>query len=112
MQKNLFGVLSKTHEGFELYTYCSNINLSEELEYLWQTEKPIHIKVDSDRRTLLNESDCELYYDRDKDRNYKLHINDINIEDTLEHAIGEKLDITIVTESEEVTNESRYVRAS
>lgn len=103
IKRELFGVLSKTSRGIILFTHKSELNFSLELKHLWQLGCPIHIKIESDTRKLLHENDCEIYYDRDSNRKYKLHINAINIEDVLESAIGKQLYIHIsyTTVSEE-----------
>lgn len=95
MQKNYFGVITKRHDGYILFTHKSEINMSEELKHFWKLDVPVHITIESETRKMLNEDKCEIYYDKDADKKYKLHINDINLEQILEGSIGKQLDITI-----------------
>ena len=98
VNNNYFGVLTKDGKDFKIFTYCSDVNLSEKLRNFWQKDIPVHIKIETNNKRLLDESKCELYYDRDKNREYKLHINGINIEEILQKSIGKQLDITITHE--------------
>jgi hypothetical protein len=101
MQRNYFGVLTKEKDSFILFTHKSEIDLSQELKDLWKKEIPVHIIIESEERSLMNEDKCELYYDKDKDNKYKLHINDVNIEEILNKSLYKRLDITLTYRSED-----------
>jgi hypothetical protein len=112
VKNNYFGVLAKEGKDFVIYTYCSEINLSKELKDLWQGGVQVHIRIESNARKLLDESKCELYYDRDKNKQYKLHINDVDIEQILQKSIGKQLDITITHEIGDKVYEADNVHTS
>lgn len=89
------GVLTKNSEGYELFTHKSSLNLSKELKYIWKEAVPVKISMENDERQLFYAKGDEIYFDRDENRDYKLHIDGENIEDFLESKIGELLYITI-----------------
>lgn len=109
---NYFGVVNKEGKNFIIYTHCSEINLSNELKDLWQKAVPVHIKIESNARKLLDECKCELYYDKDKNKQYKLHINDINVEEILQKSIGKQLDITLTYRNEDGEYGTEHIHKS
>jgi hypothetical protein len=104
MKRELNGTLTKTGEGYILYTYNSELNLNEVLKTFWQLDTPVHIKIESDTRTLLDEKNCDIYFARDEKKKYKYHINGINIENILEHALFKLLYVIVETEREDSTD--------
>lgn len=95
MRRSYNGVLTKTGNGFILYNHRCELNISEELKSFWQTALPIHIKIETDNRVLLDQSDDEIYYDKNSKGKHQLHICDICIDDVLERAIFKQIYITI-----------------
>ena len=112
MVKNYYGVLTKTSRGYTLFTHKSEVNLSDELKYFWQLDRPIHRIIESESRRLLDECKCEIYYDKDNNKKYKFHINGINIEDIFENSIGRQLDIALNFESGDIEHGSKYIHKS
>jgi len=101
VQHNYNGVLTKKGIGFILYNQHTEWNLTEELKSYWKRAVPVKIEIESDTgRYLLRQSGDEIYYDKDENGNYKLHINDVNIESVLERAIYKQIYITITTGKE------------
>ena len=96
MFKEYEGIVDKTSKGYILNHYRNSINITEELKFLWKLDNDVHITIESNSRQLLNENDCQIYYDRaDKTKKYTFHINDIDIEQVLENAIGKQIYITV-----------------
>jgi len=108
IKRELFGVLSKTSQGFILFTHKSELNFTQELKNIWQLAIPVHIKIETEDIKLLHENDCEIYLDRDSQRKYKYHVNDINIEDVLESAIGKQLYINISYITSNIDRKDNY----
>lgn len=103
MNKKYTGVVNKVNNEFILFTNGEDQNIIYILKDLWQNYIPVHIKINNDVRSLLNEKG-EIYYDKDVNNKYTLHINNINIEGILLNNLYKLIDIRI--ESEEDTNET------
>lgn len=103
MNKNYYGVLTKEGKDFMIYSHDAEINFSQELKHFWQREIPLHIKIESNERKLMDENKCEIYYDRNANRQYQFHINGRNIEEILQKSIGKQLDITLNYKNGEAT---------
>jgi hypothetical protein len=101
VKRELSGVLTKTGQGFILYNHKGEVNLTEVLKTFWQLDTPVHIKIESDVRTLLDERHCDIYLARDEKKQYKYHINGINIENVLEHALFNLIYVLVETERED-----------
>lgn len=95
MRHTYYGVLTKKSSGFILYNHKCEINISEEIKFFWQMALPIHIKIETNDKVLLNQFDDEIYYDKNSQGKYQLHINDICIDDVLERAIFKQIYITV-----------------
>jgi hypothetical protein len=95
MRHSYNGVLTKKSSGFILYNDACELNLSEELKSFWKMALPTHIKIETNNRVLLDQTDEEIYYDKNSKGIYQLHICDICIDDVLERAIYKQIYITI-----------------
>jgi hypothetical protein len=95
MRHSYNGINTKTGRGFILYNEACELNFSDELKSFWQMAMPMRIKIETDNRVLLDQSDDEIYYDKNSKGKYQLHINDICIDDVLERAINKQIYITI-----------------
>jgi len=89
------GTVDKTSKGYLLYNQFYEGNITNELKSFWQTGLPIHIRIENDNRTLMDQTDREIYYDKNEKGKYQLHVNDVNVEDVLERAINKQIYITV-----------------
>lgn len=97
MIRKYSGVVTKLDNDYVLYTNGEDINLNYILKDLYMKYANTHIKINNDARQLLNE-EGEIYLDRDDKKQYKLHINNINVENLLQQNLYKLIDIKIDSE--------------
>jgi len=103
IKRTYSGVITKTRNGFEIFTHKSCVNFSEELETYWKQGMPVRMVVYGDiARKLLDVKDDEIRLDRDNRKQYKYFIKDTNIDLFLEKNIGKLLYIDLFLFNNEV----------
>jgi len=96
IKRTYSGVITKTTNGFEIFTHKSCVNLSEELKTYWQHAWPAHMVVYGDiARKILDEKDDEIRLDKDHRNQYKYFIGNTNIDAFLDRNIGKLLYIDL-----------------
>lgn len=98
------GVLIKDNGEFVLMNNGEDLSLTAELHYFWQKDIPLHITINNDVRTLLNEKGA-FYLDRldreNKNSKYQYHINGINVEKILNNNINNYVELEIEETTED-----------
>jgi len=92
--KDYTGVLVTENGKYKIYSNGEDVDLSDVLSKYYFAETKIRIKISNNRRQLLHESG-ELYYDRDSNKKYRLHINGINLEKILLNNFNDLITIEI-----------------
>jgi hypothetical protein len=96
------GVLVRENGEFVLINNGEDLSLTAELHYFWQKDIPLHITINNDVRTLLNEKG-DFYLDREnKDSKYQYHINDISLEKILNNNINNFIKLEIEETAEDM----------
>lgn len=95
IQHHYNGTVDKKSKGYLLYNQFHEWNITDELKSFWQTGLPIHIRIENNKGKLMDQTDSEIYYDRNEKGKYQFHVNDVNVEDVLERAINKQIYITV-----------------
>jgi hypothetical protein len=110
MLKRYNGVLNKRDGEFILISNDEDINLSKEFKIFYMKDVDLHIKITNSKRTLVNEYGA-FYLDRDSKKQYRYHLNDLNIESILDNTLNDLLEVIIGTEELEVDTDEAGITA-
>lgn len=94
IRKRYCGVLNKINGKYILYNNSEDINLSKDFDIFWRGETKIHIVMNNDVKTILNECG-DIYLDKDEKMYYRYHINGINIEEIFNNHLQELITVDI-----------------
>lgn len=96
MKRTYSGVITKTTEGFEIFTHKSCVNLSEELETYCNGKRNVRMIVYGDvARKILDVQGDDIRIGKDHRNQYKYFIGDTNIDAFLDRNIGKLLYIDL-----------------